>query len=557
MVRERAGKSRAVAAGQKREGVGKGGKVEAKELLTEAKGVKGFLEASGDGSGDRGLAKREQAICVESPSDKETLKTSLRKMSSSSMANSFQEGIAGLNLRAHKKRESRTETANYQENQDKSTNPLIIESQKNNEKSLIEDKAAHPDIKWSIPSLVKKPSLNILEIWEDTDLNLFSLDEQFDEKNLFEFENFNSESTISEYEKDQGLSCQIDNSESGKTEIINPEIKEVESNTECFLNVCLNENCKNKLCIHHWSCNKKVEGKKVEKIDQELLDEDLGKGRSMELVSNLVDASKEIFANYSNLVFDEETEKIKKSKKKREKLSKKKKEKKKPKKVKNIAPILQEYKKEWEKAFSFGRHYHYRNRLILNPLIFQGIHYKKQKDSFKSRNKRIPFPSTSLSSTPNNQAPKYLPETKPQNINTQTSESFQKRDTENNLRSIIGARPRYAWQHRRKSSLLNQEETEHVDDNPIKLCLCSEFHKNGVCKNGASCLGFHDFKASNRYGHLMSRFRNALLKELFVQGEGRGVQRVLNLFHSLHPALPVFRDILFRKPETCIFDLIT
>ena len=345
------------------------------------------------------------------------------------------------------------------------------------------DKAASPVINRCFSFELKTPKADAFQIWEDCNFNLFSQTKEEDDHKHFGLKHF-----IDNFElPESDLNCQFQDQNL---------LNEFMCST-----ICLDCNCGSKFCLKHWG-EAKNSFSQVE-THFELLDQDLGQGKSVSLIKSLITAKKEILRNYS------EFSSIKKIRKKKSKTKKRGK-----KKVKNITPFLQTYKKKWEKVFKFGGS-KFKNQLILNPLIFKGVKVEPVKKSQKK---------------------------------SKSSKNNQK-----NLKSLMQARPRFSLQHRRKSSLFGDSPPDQKDI-PLEIKLCKDYHEKGFCKNHQKCKNLHNFYTQNKYRELLRRFKNIIVWRM---KKGEELRNVLNQFHSLHRPLAVFEAITFRRPETCIFDLLT
>lgn len=303
---------------------------------------------------------------------------------------------------------------------------------------------------------------------------------------------------------------------------------------ECHLAICVDENCGCEDCPRRW----RLFGEQVPDEDEEelvTLDLDLGEGKSLAVVDSLLTANFEIFGEFHGKNGFYNPAKIS------AKRSIKKSHKKKPRKQKrsrNWRPFLQNYQRKWQKVLNRNGG-HFRNRLVLNPLIFSTFTTEQGEPKFQVPKSKVPFPSSS--NLARDQPPGSIQPNRCSTIDP--------------INKLIPARPRFSLQHRRKSSLLNNDNEVETESNPLVIKLCSVFHGSGVCLCSNECLNLHGFLYENRYQHLLQRFVNVLLVET-AKKELLGLENFLNKFHSLHPPLPVFRKLLFRRPETCVFDLI-
>jgi hypothetical protein len=443
---------------------------------------------------------------------------------------------------------------------------------KTRKRSMSLDKAAVPIFKNSFSVKKREKSTNILEIWESTQINLFSMEEKKSNEDKFNFENYNRHKKLEnlkevEYLHEEENPVLFDITSIFKNDDITPiestemfkcndNIETVRRVESCQYGLCFNDFCKNEFCLKKWK--KSEEREKIKDfnfVDEKVLYEDLGKGKSVFLMKDLVYANREILRNYSSICIKANPKKKPKSKRPRDPQKKEKKQRKKP---KNMTDIIQTYKKKYEMVFTHGNH-HFKNRLILNPLIFQGISSEHLKPSSsrntqdKTKKQKIPFPSKPTKSE--------LQIKSKQNNNKHKTTTSRTHTQQNFMQTLMKARPRFAFQHRRKSSLLPHDddapESRRSRHCPIEISLCCAFHNNGICAEAGECLNLHGFNKRNGYGQLLRRFVNVLWAEKEKEGEDFGLDGVLNWFHSLHVPLPVFRDILFRRPETCIFDLLT
>ena len=257
---------------------------------------------------------QEKPFALESSSDQFTQinlrpdVSSFRKMSCSSTANLYPSSSQSTgkqiesrdfsNLINPRKRflneQNQTACMLFKTPQDKSKNKKNI--------TFSVDKAASPVVNRCFSFELKTPKADAFQIWEDCNFNLFAESkEEIVQKRRFSLEDFckNQE----EIEGDMGL------------EILFNEKQENQQNEILCSIICVDKNCKNKLCCNNWNKPKQPEPLKNEEIF-EILDYDLGKGKSLSIVKGFIAAKKVIFQNYSefNLI-----KKIKKKKKKQKK----------------------------------------------------------------------------------------------------------------------------------------------------------------------------------------------------------------------------------------------
>lgn len=309
----------------------------------------------------------------------------------------------------------------------------------------------------------------------------------------------------------------------------------VESDIECHLAVCVDTACLRSDCPRRWRLENRQSSIRVSE-EFMTLDLDLGEGRSMDVVDSLLRANREILGEFTggDLIKNYSKKSAKKTSKKLPKNRKKKK----IKQSKDFKPFLQEYQKKWQRVFNQNGA-HFRNQLVLNPLIFGGFTVHQPTSSSKKQKKKLSFPKSNK--------PKQNKSRRPQQTN-----SFNLGDP---TKGLIPPRPRFSLQHRRKSSLLNQDSEPEPTLNPLLIERCKSFYEFGICLRSSECVNLHDFRHRNCYQHLIRRFANVLMVEIGKRSF-LGLEGFLNKFHSLHRPLPVFRKLLFRRPETCIFDLI-
>jgi hypothetical protein len=305
------------------------------------------------------------------------------------------------------------------------------------------------------------------------------------------------------------------------------ELEEAES--DCDPDFCVFKNCEKKNCSSLWKCkqNKTIENEEIEYASEEIMNLNLGKNKSMSIISDLISQKNEIFRDYSKAFLG--VKKVRKSKKKRYKKPIRKR--KQTSKRKSLKPFLQDYQKKWEKYINQGGS-RFRNCLIFNPLILSQPLLSDNISENKKTNK-IPFPSSK-----NN--------IKSSDLNVQENNNVL-------MTKFMEAKPRYSLQLRRKSSLVTLDTVPETLS-PFEIKKCKSFLENGVCLLSCNCQDLHNFNQENKYQHLLSRFVNILLKNCSHQDIS--MTTLLNNFHSLQPALSIFQKLLFRKPETCIFELI-
>lgn len=178
---------------------------------------------------------------------------------------------------------------------------------------------------------------------------------------------------------------------------------------------------------------------------------------------------------------------------------------------------------KWANFFAGGK-FKYSQNLVLNPLIFKSCRRRSENgEKIESR-------------------------TKNENLDQETNKD---------LKSLIKPKPRFLLQKKRKSSLIDpdESETDKNSEKPIFIYKCLEYEKNGVCNCNVSCRKFH-FKAKGlKYSELKRCLFNILERE-FDEKKDFQLDRVMNRFFALQPPLSVFEKCMFRRPEKNVFDLL-
>lgn len=300
--------------------------------------------------------------------------------------------------------------------------------------------------------------------------------------------------------------------------------------SECTRPFCLDKYCKLGNCSRVWK-NRKSRKVELNTQETEICGIELGVDKSITLIQEYVSMKKDINFDYKK-EYQQTDSKRRKKKKKQIKKDPRKRKKSSIRNQKYIKPFLQNYTKKWEKVMNQNGH-KFRNCLLLNPLILsRNLESNSTKKAIA--NPKIPFPSYNS-----------------MDYNSQkTSDSTNIKSS--NMNPLVNARPRYTLQLRRKSSLIALESSA-PKLNPIVIELCREYQEFGYCKNSGECLNLHNFNKNNKYQHLLSRFVNRIID---VMSNNMDLANVLNNFHSLHPTLDIFHKLLYRRPETCIFELL-
>lgn len=185
--------------------------------------------------------------------------------------------------------------------------------------------------------------------------------------------------------------------------------------------------------------------------------------------------------------------------------------------------IAKRHNSKWENFFN-GNKLKVRNNLIFNPLIFKSCH-----------------------SNPHSFAEKL----------TSTPKQSKAAKSNELLKSLIKARPRFVLQKKRKSSLIdpNDSENENSDQDPIFLMKCPDYETFGYCQLNSKCPYFHRKQLGLKYSELKRCLFNLIFKQLQVD-QNFQLDKIMNRFYALQPPLAVFEKCLFRRPEKNVFEFL-
>ena len=196
---------------------------------------------------------------------------------------------------------------------------------------------------------------------------------------------------------------------------------------------------------------------------------------------------------------------------------------KKAKAIQDKSQIAKRHNSKWENFFN-GNKLKVRNNLIFNPLIFKSCHSN--------------------------------PDTLADNL---TSKPKQNKTAKSNqlLKSLIKPRPRFVLQKKRKSSLIdpNDSENENSDQEPIFLMKCPDYESFGYCQSNSNCPYFHRKQFGLKYSELKRCLFNLIFKQSQVD-QNFQLDKIMNRFYALQPPLAVFEKCLFRRPEKNVFEFL-